>query len=242
MFTTLETNFTLNLCHLYGNLLNTYGDNGNILILKYFAYKLGIKINIEIVSINDDFNENNYDLIFFGGGQDYEQFIVSLDIQKKKNAIKRYIENNGVLLAICGGYQLLGHYYIEACGRKVIGIGVLDHYTLNQRNFRFIGDIEIINQETKKHYYGFENHQGRTFLGEGEKALGQVIQGYGNNGKDQTEGVIYKNTYGSYFHGPFLACNAHFTYKLLTQAIFNKYQTTVNIPLWKDVCEKEIFC
>ncbi|MDR1521400.1 MAG: adenosylcobyric acid synthase [Streptococcaceae bacterium] len=240
MLSAQEENFELNICHLYGNLLNTYGDNGNILMLKYFGQKLGVKVNIKIISIDNDFNEKKYDLIFFGGGQDYEQFVVSLDIQKKQKAIKCYVENNGVFLAICGGYQLLGHYYIEACGRKVTGIGVLDHYTLNQNNSRFIGDIEIVNQETGEHYYGFENHQGRTFLGKGEQALGQVIKGYGNNGEDQTEGAVYKNVYGSYFHGPFLARNVHFAYQLLIKALYNKYKT-IRIPLWEEICEEEIY-
>jgi len=230
-----NSHLELNICHLYGNLLNTYGDNGNILMLKYLGQKSGIKVNIDIVSIDDDFYEDDYDLIFFGGGQDYEQYIVSLDIQKKQDAIKRYIEKSGVILAICGGYQLLGHYYIEACGRKVTGISALDHYTLNQENSRFIGNVEIVNSETGEHYYGFENHQGRTFLGQNEKALGQVLKGYGNNGKDKTEGVIYKNVYGTYFHGPFLTRNINFAYQLLTKALENKYKTNFRIPVSSDL-------
>ena len=106
----------LRICHLYGNLLNTYGDNGNLLMLQYCAREKGVDFETEIISLDQPFDPNKYDLVFFGGGQDYEQFIVSKDIQAKAAGIKAYIENDGVLLAICGGYQLLGHYYMDASG------------------------------------------------------------------------------------------------------------------------------
>ena len=217
------TTYNLKVCHLYGNLLNTYGDNGNLLILDYYAKQLGINFDVEIVSIYEDFNEDNYDFIFFGGGQDYEQKIVSKDLQTKKAALIEYIENDGVLLAICGGYQLLGHYYITANGEKIEGIGALDHYTLNQDNQRFTGDIKIYNETFDETYLGFENHNGRTFLGAGERPLGKVLEGHGNNGEDQSEGVIYRNVFGSYFHGPILARNEHLAQRLLTLALTKKY-------------------
>ena len=234
-----EPKFELHICHLYGNLLNTYGDNGNILMFKYVGEKLGARMNFEIVSLNDTFDENKYDIVFFGGGQDYEQWIVSKDIQGKKEAITNYIENDGVVLSICGGFQLLGEYYTEASGRKVPGISALPHYTLNQQNNRFIGDVEIVNEETGEHYYGFENHQGRTFLGEGERPLGKVLMGKGNNGEDQTEGVIYKNTYGSYFHGPLLSRNTHLAYRLVVSALKNRYGNEVALPSWQDILGQE---
>ena len=187
----------LNVCHLYGDLLNTYGDNGNLLMLKHRAKKRGVQFNIEIVSLNDPFDANRYDLVFFGGGQDFEQRIVSKDIQAKKEAITEYIENDGVTVGICGGFQLLGHYYVDAAGNRINGIGALNHYTLNQDNNRFIGDIVIKNDEFGETYKGFENHNGRTFLGEGVKPLGVVEMGYGNNGEDKTEGAHYKQTYCS---------------------------------------------
>lgn len=213
----------LRLAHLYGNLLNTYGDNGNILMLNYVAKKMDIALEIEIVSIHEPFDPTRYDLIFFGGGQDYEQVIVSKDIQSKKESLTEFIENDGVILAICGGYQLLGHYYIGADGEKIHGIGALDHYTLSQDNNRFIGDVKIYNEEFDETYEGFENHNGRTFLGKGEKPLGKVIQGQGNNGEDQTEGVVYRNVFGSYFHGPLLARNEHLAERLIRTALANRY-------------------
>lgn len=216
-------NYELHLCHLYGNLLNTYGDNGNLLMLQYVAKKMGTTLTTEIVSIHQEFKADDFDLIFFGGGQDFEQVIVAEDLPTKKEELTRYIENDGVILAICGGYQLLGHYYIGAHGEQIKGIGALDHYTLSQENNRFIGDTEIYNEEFDETYYGFENHNGMTFLGKGEKPLGKVIQGKGNNGQDQTEGVIYKNVFGSYFHGPILARNEILAKRLILTALKKKY-------------------
>lgn len=224
-------NYELNLAHLYGNLLNTYGDNGNLLMLQYYAKKMGIELHTEIVSIHQDFDPNKYDLVFFGGGQDYEQSIVSGDIQEKKADLTRYIEDDGVMLAICGGYQLLGHYYTGANGEQIPGIGALDHYTLSQDHHRFIGDIVIHNEEFDETYHGFENHNGRTFLGKGERPLGKVIEGKGNNGDDQSEGVIYKNVFGSYFHGPILARNEKLAVRLLKLALVNKYGENLELPV-----------
>ncbi|WP_297079390.1 type 1 glutamine amidotransferase [uncultured Enterococcus sp.] len=217
------SNYSLNLAHLYGNLLNTYGDNGNILMLQYVGKQLGITIDSTVVSIHEPFDDNAFDLVFFGGGQDYEQVIVAKDLPTKKEALTRYIENEKVLLAICGGYQMLGHYYIGAKGEKIHGISALDHYTISQENNRFIGDVKIYNETFDETYYGFENHNGRTFLGKGEKALGKVLQGKGNNGEDQTEGVIYKNVFGSYFHGPLLARNPQLAERLIKTAFIKKY-------------------
>lgn len=216
------TKQVLKLAHLYGNLLNTYGDNGNILMLKYVAKKMNIDLQTEIVSIHEPFEPEKFDLVFFGGGQDYEQKIVSEDIQSKKDSLTNYIENNGVMLAICGGYQLLGHYYMGAQGEKIEGISALDHYTLSQDNNRFIGDVKIYNEEFDETYEGFENHNGRTFLGKGEQPLGKIVEGYGNNGEDQSEGAIYKNTFCSYFHGPILARNENLATRLIELALENK--------------------
>ncbi|WP_307720547.1 type 1 glutamine amidotransferase [Enterococcus florum] len=225
----MANNYEINLAHLYGNLLNTYGDNGNMLMFKYYAKKMGIDLKTEIISIHQEFDPNKYDLVFIGGGQDYEQVIVSKDIQDKKEALTKYIENDGVILAVCGGYQLLGHYYIGANGEKINGIGALDHYTLSQDNNRFIGDIIIHNEEFNETYYGFENHNGRTFLGKGERPLGKVVQGKGNNGEDEGEGVIYKNVYGTYFHGPILSRNKDLAVRLLKTAVRNRYGEDVEI-------------
>lgn len=227
--------YQLNMAHLYGNLLNTYGDNGNLLMLKYLAEKMNIDLTSEVVSIHEPFEADKFDLTFFGGGQDFEQLIVSQDIQDKKADLTRYIESGKVMLAICGGYQLLGHYYMGAHGEKIEGIGALDHYTLSQDNNRYIGDIVIHNPEFNETYYGFENHNGRTFLGKGERPLGTVQEGHGNNNEDQSEGAIYKNVFCSYFHGPLLASNPILGYRLLKTALTNRYGADLDIPEFADI-------
>lgn len=213
---------TIRICHLYGNLMNTYGDNGNLLMLQHRAKKLGCNVETTIISLDDTFNPEDFDIVFFGGGQDYEQRIVSRDIQTKKADLIRYIENNGVVVAICGGFQMLGHYYIGANGEKIEGIGALNHYTLSQDNNRYTGDIEIFDELTQMTYYGFENHNGRTFLGDGVSALGKVVKGFGNNNEDKTEGARYKNVLCSYFHGPLLVRNQHLADYIIRLAIDNQ--------------------
>ncbi|MBJ8325413.1 lipid II isoglutaminyl synthase subunit GatD [Streptococcus pacificus] len=231
--------YELKVAHLYGDLLNTYGDNGNILMLKYVGEKLDAKMSFDVVSLGDSFNADDYDIVFFGGGQDYEQAIVAKDLPPKAKEIDRFIQEDKVLLAICGGFQLLGQYYIQANGEKIDGIGVMNHYTLNQKNNRFIGDIKIHNDEFNETYYGFENHQGRTFLSDDEKPLGKVVYGHGNNKEDGTEGVHYKNVYGSYFHGPILSRNARLAYRLLTTALKNKYGQDVALKAYDDILSLE---
>ena len=232
--------YELRIAHLYGDLMNTYGDNGNILMLKYVAEKLGAYTTVDIVSLSDTFNEEDYQIVFFGGGQDYEQSIVARDLPQKKEALESYIESDGVCLAICGGFQLLGQYYIEANGRRIEGLGIMGHYTLNQSNNRYIGDIKIHNDEFNETYYGFENHQGRTFLSEDEKPLGRVIYGNGNNKEDGGEGVHYKNVFGSYFHGPILSRNAQLAYRMVTTALRQKYGEDLDLPSYKDILGQEI--
>jgi lipid II isoglutaminyl synthase (glutamine-hydrolysing) len=212
----------LNICHLYPDLLNVYGDVGNILILKYRAEQRGIKVNIFNVSMGDTFEKNIYDIVFFGGGQDYEQSIVSEDlIQTKKMAITEYIENGKVFLSICGGYQLLGKYYTTPDGIKLPGLGVLDLYT-EGGNVRFIGNTIIYNEEFNETYVGFENHSGRTYIGD-LKPLGKIITGNGNNGEDGNEGCIYKNTFCTYFHGSLLSKNPELSDRLIINALEHKY-------------------
>ncbi len=214
----------LRICHLYGNLLNTYGDNGNLLMLQYLARQQGLEVETTLISLKDPFDPQAFDLLFIGGGQDHEQMVIAKDLPSKREALVEYIENGGVGLAICGGYQLLGQYYETADGLKVDGLGALPHYTLHQENHRFIGDIEIRNDDFGETYLGFENHNGRTFLGEGERPLGQVVNGQGNNGEDGSEGAIYKNIFCSYFHGPLLVRNRHLAKRLIEMAAKNAAQ------------------
>lgn len=212
----------LTICHLYPDLLNVYGDVGNVLILKHRASLRNISVNIVNCSQGDILDTNNTDIIFFGGGQDFEQSIVSNDLKDlKKQPLTEYIEDGKVLLAICGGYQLLGKYYTAPNGEKIEGLGILDIYT-EGGDTRFIGNTEIINEDFNETYVGFENHSGRTYINN-YKPLGKCIHGYGNNGSDGYEGCIYKNTFGTYFHGSFLSKNPEFADRLLTLALQKKY-------------------
>lgn len=244
VYTSLTSNlenpkYNLHVAHLYGDLMNTYGDNGNILMLKYVGEKLGAEMTFDIVSLEDSFDQDFYDLVFWGGGQDYEQEIIADSFKNITAPLKSYIEAEKPMLAICGGYQMLGQYYINAAGNKIDCTGILPHYTKNLGNDRFIGDIQIHNEEFGETYYGFENHSGITYLGEGEKALGKVVYGGGNNPDDDTEGLHYKNTFGTYFHGPILSRNARLAYRLVTTALYQKYRQDLELPAFEEILAHE---
>ena len=220
----------LNICHLYPDLLNVYGDVGNILVLKHRAEARDIKVNISNISLNDNFKAEDYDIVFFGGGQDYEQVIVSEDLMKnKKDELVKYIEDNKVFIAICGGYQLLGKYYAAPNGDRIEGLGILDIYT-EGGDSRFIGNTVIFNEEFNETYVGFENHSGRTYVN-GLKPLGKCIHGYGNNGSDSSEGCIYKNTFCTYFHGSLLSKNPELADRFIKTALANKYTDVKLSPI-----------
>ena len=208
----------LRICHLYGNLMNTYGDNGNLLMLQYRAKKLGYEVETTLISLEEDFNPEDFDIVMFGGGQDYEQTVVAKDLQNKKDALIQYIEDNGVVVAICGGFQLLGRYYVNASGERLNGISAIDVCTNGQFPNRLIGDVEIVNEEFGETYLGYENHIGRTYLGKNMKPLGKVVKGYGNNEEDHVEGCHYKNVFCSYFHGPILVRNQHLADRIIETA------------------------
>ena len=208
----------LRICHLYGNLMNTYGDNGNLLMLQHRAKKLGYEVETTLISLEEDFNPEDFDIVMFGGGQDYEQTVVAKDLQNKKDALIQYIEDDGVVVAICGGFQLLGRYYVNASGERLNGISAIDVCTNGQFPNRLIGDVEIVNEEFGETYLGYENHIGRTYLGKNMKPLGKVVKGYGNNEEDHVEGCHYKNVFCSYFHGPILVRNQHLADRIIETA------------------------
>lgn len=213
---------------MYPDLMNVYGDLGNILILKYRAQKRGFQVNIHNISIGDSFDAAKYDIVFFGGGQDYEQSIISEDlIETKKFSLSEYIESGKVMLTVCGGYQLLGKYYTTPDGEKLEGVNLLDIYT-ESGSTRFIGNTVIKNEEFDETYVGFENHSGRTYIGN-LKPLGKVLVGYGNNGEDGYEGCIYKNTFGTYFHGSLLSKNPELADRLIKLALQNRYGNDIKL-------------
>lgn len=215
--------YNLKIAHLYGDLMNTYGDFGNVLALKYYGNKMGVNVTSNVVSLEENFKASDYDLAVFGGGQDFEQSVVSKDLIKKKAELIKFIQLDKPMIAVCGGYQLLGKYYQTDTGEKIPGINAMNHYTVPKAGKRFSDNMKIKSTVIHDHMHGYENHQGATYLGKGEKALGTVIQGHGNNGKDSTEGAVYKHTYCTYFHGPVLTRNPKLAKLMLIEALHNKY-------------------
>ena len=210
----------LHICHLYPDLLNSYGDIGNVMIMQQRLEKRGIKVVLHNVSVGDPFEKEVYDIVFFGGGQDFEQAIVSKDlIENKRNDLKEYIENNKVFIAICGGYQLLGKYYMSAENQRLEGLDILNIYT-DKGDHRAINNLIL--KDGDRYYVGFENHSGKTYIND-LKPLGHVEYGFGNNGEDHYEGCRYKNTIGTYLHGPLFSKNPELCDDLLQTALSLKY-------------------
>ncbi|NPV27825.1 MAG: glutamine amidotransferase [Firmicutes bacterium] len=229
----------LSICHLYPDLLNLYGDRGNIIILCQRLQWRGIRVELTEVSIGDEFEASKYDLLFMGGGPDQEQSAVSRDLAKKGPYLVEAVENGLVVLSICGGYQLLGKSYVSRTGDNLPGVGIFDAVTTAGTS-RLRGNIAIRVHELPEDYpvVGFENHSGRTVLGTASP-FGQVIFGAGNNGQDKTEGARYRNAFGTYLHGPILGKNPHLADYLLTLALRRRYGEIVLKPL-DDSLEKVV--
>jgi lipid II isoglutaminyl synthase (glutamine-hydrolysing) len=215
--------FTLTLGHLYPGQLNLYGDRGNILTLRRRCQLRGIELRVVDLGIGDALAPDEYDMLFIGGGQDKEQAPVAQDLQEMKSiGLWAAIEDDMPVLAVCGGYQLLAHYYRPAEGPDMRGLGVFDAWTIHKgaQSPRCIGDIAISwNGST---LVGFENHGGRTYLGTA-KPLGKVLKGHGNNAEDHTEGAVYRNAFGTYMHGSLLPKNPHFADHLIALALERTY-------------------
>ena len=220
--------YELNICHLYPDLMNLYGDRGNIIALKKRCQWRGIDVNVIPVSLNDPFEYEKYDIIFMGGGQDYEQAIIQDDLMNgKRQLIIEAVEAEKVFLGICGGLQLLGKYYRTHTGNEIECIGALNLWT-HGGDTRLIGnlvyEVDFLKDDQQQGYViGFENHSGKTYLGEGVSPLGKVIKGFGNNSEDGFEGAVYKNTYCSYSHGSLLPKNPALTDHLIKKALLFKY-------------------
>ena len=235
--------YTIDICHLYPDLLNSYGDRGNIIALKKRCEWRDIQANIHNISIGENFVPENYDIIFLGGGQDYEQEIIKEDIINNKGSeIKNAIKFGKVFLCICGGYQLLGKYYRTWDGKEMEFLGALDIYTIGCKK-RMIGNLifkcEFLASEDFNGIAGFENHSGKTYLGPEVKPLGRVIKGYGNNGEDGFEGAVYKNTYCSYSHGSLLPKNPMLADHLISLALKQKYEDFICLDKPDDSIEEK---
>ena len=235
--------YQIKICHLYPELLNLYGDRGNIIALKKRCEWRGIDADVFNVSIGGSFNPGEYDIIFLGGGQDYEQEILQNDLLRVKSGeIKSAIEAGKIFLCICGGYQLLGHYYRTWDGREIECLGALDLWTIGGRE-RMIGNIVfecdfLSAGSSGGRVVGFENHSGKTYLGKQVRPMGRVITGFGNNGEDRLEGAVYKNVYCSYSHGSLLPKNPDLADHLITLALRNKYGDHLALEDLDDSLEK----
>ena len=209
---------------LYPDLMNIYGDRGNILALLKRAEWHGLDprlIELQRGPTDTEITQD-VDVFFFGGGQDREQALIYDDLRQfKEEQLKQAIENGSQVLAVCGGYQLLGHYYQTADGERYDGIGLLD-VTTEAGHKRFIGDVIVrtdLEDLTPTTLVGFENHSGRTFLGTRARPLGTVTLGNGNNGADKTEGAVQGGIIGTYLHGSLLPKNPHLADHLIGKAI-----------------------
>ncbi len=213
---------TLRIGHLYAEEMNIYGDRGNILTLSKRAEWRGITVQVQPVGRGPSPDLAEYDLLFWGGGQDRDQELVFADAAEYKvERIRQAVAQGSVVLAVCGGYQLLGTYYVTADRKRLPGLGLVDLYTVpgDHRNIgNILIDVSALKIEPPT-LVGFENHSGKTYLGVGLQPLGKVIRGAGNNGEDGTEGVEAGNIFGTYLHGSLLPKNPHFTDLLIQRAL-----------------------
>ena len=212
----------LTICWLYGHEMNIYGDRGNVLALARRAEWRGLGARVVTAGLGDVLDTDMLDLYFWGGGQDREQIAVSRDLVGAKGAaLAAALEDGAPALAVCGGYQLLGHSYRPHAGEELPGIGVLD-VTSEAGHERYIGNVVVETPEFGA-LVGFENHSARTWLGAGVEPLGQVRVGHGNNGTDGTEGARYKHVVGCYMHGALLPKNPVLADWLLTRAVERRH-------------------
>lgn len=208
----------LRVLHLYPNELNTYGDRGNALVLKRRIQWHGLE---PVVAHHHPGGKlpSQIDLVIGGGGQDSAQADVQNDILRIGPVLHKLAEKNVPMIVICGTYQLFGHRFVTNQGKEVKGIGIFDLETFGGDK-RMIGNVMV--KSDFGILFGFENHSGQTFLGKGQKPLGKVLRGGGNNGKDKTEGARTNNIFGTYMHGPFLPNNPRFCDELIKIAAANK--------------------
>jgi CobQ-like glutamine amidotransferase family enzyme len=215
----------LRLLALYPEQMNIYADRGNILFLQRRCEWRGIGFVYSAAGPGEGFDPGAHDFLYLGGGQDRDQVAVATDmVASKRGAISSAVEDGVTMLAVCGGYQLLGHSY-QLGEERLPGLGLVDLETVREPGPRLIGNVAIeveLDGEVRT-LAGFENHGGRTYLGAGVQPLGQVLKGFGNNGKDGLEGARYRNLVGTYLHGPLLPKNAWLADHLIGLALEHRY-------------------
>jgi CobQ-like glutamine amidotransferase family enzyme len=211
----------LRVCALYPDLMNIYADRGNIAVLRARCEWRGLGFELSASGIGERLDPSSADLFYMGGGQDRDQAAVARDmVETKRDALHEAADRDAVVLAVCGGYQLLGHGY-QMGDEELPGVGLVDLRTVRSSGPRLIGNcaIEADLGAGKRVIAGFENHGGRTHLGSGERPLGRVLRGHGNNGDDGFEGVLRRNVIGTYLHGPLLPKNVWLADRLIELAL-----------------------
>lgn len=208
---------TLRVAALYPELLNIYADRGNLLVLQQRCLWRGIGFELVRSTLGDALDPDAHDLLYLGGGQDRDQQLCATDlVTVKRDAVHAHAARGGTVLAVCGGYQLLGHRYELAAGEELPGVGLLDLHT-ERGEGRLIGNVAI--EVDGGTLAGFENHAGRTILGDGQEPLGRVLSGHGNTGGSGAEGARSGNVIGTYLHGPLLPKNTWFADRLIATAL-----------------------
>ncbi len=227
-----EVRPTLRILHLYPDLMNIYGDRGNVIALVRRCQWRNIPVLVNELNLGDEVDLSSYDLFFIGGGQDREQTLVCEDLRQRGEELRRAVEQGAALLSVCGGYQLLGREFVTWKGEVLPGIALFDMRTEGGEK-RFIGNVAVRSRldGVSGTLVGFENHSGRTWLGPGAKPLGKVIWGYGNNGEDGTEGCVYKAALGTYLHGSLLPKNPHLADWLILHGLCHRYKVEGLDPL-----------
>ena len=240
----MSTELELRLLALYPEQMNIYADRGNILFLQRRCEWRGIGFDYAAAGPGDSFDPAAHDLIYIGGGQDRDQVLVAEDmLATKRDAIASAIEDGAAVLAVCGGYQLLGRSY-QLGDQSIRGLGVADLETVRDPGPRLIGNVAIEARlddsggAAPEVLAGFENHGGRTRLGAGAEPLGRVLKGYGNNGEDGFEGVRRLNMIGTYLHGPLLPKNAHLADRLITTALARRTGVEPTLAPLEDSLER----
>jgi len=230
----------LRLLALYPEQMNIYADRGNILFLRRRCEWRGIGFEYAASGPGERFEPGAHDLIYVGGGQDRDQIAVAADmVETKREALAAAAGDGAVVLAVCGGYQLLGHSY-QLGEERLPGLGLADLETVRRPGPRLIGNVAIeVNVDGERRTVaGFENHGGRTHLGPGEEPLGRVVKGFGNNGEDGLEGVRKGNLIGTYLHGPLLPKNAWLADRLIALALEHRYGEVPELELLDDDFER----
>ncbi len=231
----------LTIAWLYPDLMSTYGDRGNIIVLTKRCEWRNIDAKVEEITLETPVSTlKKCDLIFMGGAQDRQQKLAGEDFLKNKGPIVREMVEKGIpALFVCAAYQFVGHYYKPYRGGPIPGAGIFDLYTQHpgDQAKRLIGNVVARVISSQKTIVGFENHGGRTYLGKNLAPFAKVIKGFGNNGEDGYEGAVYKNAIGSYFHGPLLPKNPHIADWLIAKALERKEQKSVKLNPLDDVLE-----